>query len=83
MNQSRCKACGAPIVWIKTRSGKTMPCDAKPLNYVVSPGAARKIVTPAGDVISCEITENPEDAAGFGYNPHWSTCPNADSFRRR
>ena len=30
---SKCKSCGAEIIWIKTKNGKNMPCDAKPISY--------------------------------------------------
>ena len=82
MNQGTCKACGAPILWIRTRAGKSMPCDVKPLSYVESQGAPQKIVTAAGDVLSCELVEE-HKTNKRGYLPHWATCPNADSFRRK
>ena len=82
MGQATCRACGAPILWIKTRAGKSMPCDAKPQSYVESPGGPQKIVTTAGDVISCNLVEV-HQSNKRGYVPHWATCPNADSFRRR
>lgn len=80
----RCKACGAPIVWIKTPGGKSMPCDMRQVVYKAQKGAKEKIVTPNGEVISC--TTDPKDlntATGIGYVPHWGTCPKADSFRKK
>ena len=41
-----------------------------------------KLVTPAGDVISCEAVDDPAEAQGWGYTPHWSTCNAPDSFRK-
>ena len=32
-----CKGCGAPIIWIKTSGGKSMPCDATPQYYIKNP----------------------------------------------
>ena len=32
---SKCKACDAPILWVKTTKGKNMPLDAKPYKMVV------------------------------------------------
>jgi len=80
---ARCKACGAPIVWIKMVRGKSMPCDANHVYYIENRGAKDKIVTPNGLVLSCELTSTPDKATGVGYVPHWSTCPQADTFRRR
>ena len=28
---SKCKRCGAEIIWITTVAGKNMPCDAEPV----------------------------------------------------
>lgn len=28
-----CRGCGAPILWITTPGGKSMPCDPKPVVY--------------------------------------------------
>lgn len=80
---STCKKCGAPIVWIKTPGGKSMPCDADPITYWEENKARGKIVTPNGDVISCKFEGDPQNATGIGYKPHWATCPFADSFRKK
>lgn len=77
-----CKGCGAEIKWIKTPAGKNMPCDAEQVVYWEKPGAAGKVVTPNGEVISCEFSGEASKATGVGYRPHWYTCPEADSFKR-
>lgn len=82
MRISVCKGCGAPIVWIKTESGKSMPCDAEQIVYWQKAGGREKVVTPNGEVISCELTGNPDRATGAGYRSHFATCPAADKFRR-
>lgn len=80
----RCKACGAEIIWIKTNNGKAMPCDPEQVYYYEQRGAKDKIVTPNGQVLSCFL--NPpkkySEPTGFGYVPHWATCPNAEKFRK-
>lgn len=83
MNIGTCKSCGKPILWIKTRAGKPMPCDTRPINYRIKPGGNTKLVTPAGDVITCESVQDPAEAQSWGYAPHWSTCNATDKFRRR
>lgn len=82
-NITKCRSCGAPIVWIKTLAGKSMPCDATPVNYRNNPDGRTKLVTPAGCVVSGEIVTDPANATGTGYIPHWSTCNAPDSFRKR
>ena len=76
---STCRGCGARIEWIKTRSGKMMPVDPEPV--FVTEGGTMKFVTDEGDVISGQVTEETTDTVA--YVPHWATCPEANSFRRR
>ncbi len=83
MGTCTCKSCGKPIQWIRTPSGRSMPCDTRPVNYRIKPGGSTKLVTPAGNVISCEPVDDPAEDQGWGYTPHWSTCDAPDSFRRR
>lgn len=78
-----CKACGKPIVWIRTIKGKSMPCDSEPVAYIETPKGKEKIVTRNGEVISCTFDAEPEKMTGIGYIPHWSTCPQANGFRKR
>ena len=79
---AKCKGCGAEIVWIKTTAGKSMPCDPGLVPYWAKPGAAGKVVTAFGEVISCEFKGDQTKVTGIGYVPHWSTCPAAGSFRK-
>lgn len=80
---SRCKSCGATIKWITMRSGKAMPVDTKKVVYWKKEGAAGKVITPDGDVVSCMFSGDPSEATGVGYISHFSTCPNAGAHRRR
>lgn len=81
---SRCKSCGAEIIWIKTQSGKSMPCNPERIVYWKKPGGgSRKIVTPNGEVLSAKLEGDPTKAAGMGYISHFATCPNADMHRKR
>lgn len=52
-----CLGCGAPIIWIVTRGGKRMPCNA----------ARTVIITPAGETVSGHISHfyTCPDAAKF------------------
>lgn len=83
MKTTTCKACGRPIVWIRTTKGKSMPCDAEPVAYKEVKGGKEKIVTLNGEVISCTFDAEPDDMTGIGYISHWSTCPQANSFKKR
>lgn len=90
-NMSRCRACGAEIVWIKMRGGKIIPCNAKPIQYSSIPsmpdnveqlcggGQVLTLVTPDGDVEHGFF--NPESMK-IGYISHFATCPRANRFRK-
>ena len=78
----RCKACGADMIFIRTKIGrKPMPCDVDQVYY--GPGNKDKVITPKGEVISCRILPDAVGAIGRGYVSHFATCPNADNFRRK
>lgn len=70
---STCNRCGAVIVWIRTPAGKAMPCDAKPV-YILQEGGPEKAVLKDGRVVSCRYTQDPDQATGMGYVPHFATC---------
>lgn len=75
---SKCRGCGSEIRWI----GK-IPCNPLQVAYWKKPGARGKVVTPSGDVVSCDFDGDPRTATGLGYVAHWATCPAAGQFRRR
>lgn len=78
-----CRSCGAPIVFIKTKAGKSMPCNAAPIPYRAKAGGDLKIVTEEGDVVCCERLTDKTKGSGWGYVPHWATCNAPDSFRKK
>lgn len=79
---SKCRSCGAEIIWIKMASGKSMPADPEQLTYWAKKGGSKKIITPNGEVVSCELEGDIQSATGIGYISHFSTCPNANQHRR-
>lgn len=82
MTMSKCKGCGAPIIWIATLGRKSIPCDPEPVFYWQKPKAKGRIVTKNGEIISCELKGDTNKATGIGYIPHWATCPEASRFRK-
>lgn len=84
MIKSTCRGCGAPIVWIRTAAGKSMPCDAEPALYKAREGAAGKIITGNGTVLSADIGGLAAfEPDGVGHVSHFATCPAAEQFRRK
>lgn len=77
---SRCKSCGAKIIWLPTTGGKSMPCDPEPIPYREDALGSMMIVTNDGRVVRAKI-----DAASeaVGYVSHFATCPDAEKWRGR
>lgn len=77
MTVSRCRSCGAEIVWVLTQKGHRMPIDPEPApggDIVVDDGIAS--VVGGADLV---------DAVFEGralYLAHFATCPNAARHRR-
>lgn len=78
---ARCRACGAPILWVRTSAGNMMPCEPELRLYWTQPGGQARVVTWLGDVVACRLEGEPEAAAGVGWIPHWAKCPGADRMR--
>lgn len=78
----KCKRCGAEIIFILMKSGKYMPVDPEPVAYKEGVGGGI-VITPEGERIRGGEPFGYEAADGYGYIPHWATCPYADEFRRQ
>lgn len=89
---SKCRSCGAEIIWIKTAGGKAMPCNAQPVSYRAIPpipkdveqlcgnGPVMTLVTPDGRIARGTFDPGSDK---IGYVSHFATCPAADQHRRR
>lgn len=79
---TKCKACGASIEFISTPTGKKLPVDAFPVNYIPGKGHG-KFVDKDGIVHSgTQVGDSCEYGYFIGHVPHWATCTQADKFRR-
>lgn len=85
---SKCRGCQQSIIWIRTRSGKSSPCDPdKRTEWVTDePVTTRHRITlqdPDGDThtgyLATVLTHGARQIDG--YVPHWSTCPAAKAFK--
>ena len=76
---SVCKACGAPIKWIKMASGKAMPVDAKPIPFRSDPKGGLTLVEEDGRVVRGMMDIESDK---YGYTSHFATCPMASQFRK-
>ena len=81
MGISKCRGCGANLIYIKTAAGKHMPCDPPLVPYWPREGGPGRIVTMDGRVVACDL-EGPREKARFGRVSHFATCPAAGRFKR-
>lgn len=83
-NMGNCRLCGRLVVWIRTKAGKNMPCDAELIDYRVPPDKTGKerFVTPDGEVVAAERSKGTV-ADGCGYISHFATCPGANKRRMK
>lgn len=80
--ESKCRSCGARILFLKTEKGHMMPVDPTLVRYARTEGGSEKVVTDDGKVVSCTTNIAPEEAEGVGYVSHFATCPNAHKHRK-
>lgn len=81
-NFSQCRKCGARIIFVRMKSGKSMPVNPNFVNFRRDGGKDR-IVLANGEVTSGTIVTDPGEAQGFGYVSHFATCEYAQTFRRK
>lgn len=78
MGESKCKACGTTIAWVKNENGKSEPFDARPCRVMQAPGKTYKVFTDEATVIEPPLTTIVE-----AHLPHFVTCPQANRFRKK
>lgn len=79
---STCKACGAPIIWIRTPKGAFMPADQGLVKYRENPRGKTFLVDDSGRLIHCDL-EFDGIPTGMARIPHWATCTYSKQFKRK
>jgi hypothetical protein len=81
---SKCRGCGAEISWVRTRGGKMIPVNPRPV-YIVDGTGRDIVVTQDGSVANGIISPDGKVPPGkrAGWITHFATCPLAREFRRR
>jgi hypothetical protein len=70
---SVCKSCSAPVRWVKTSTGKSMPIDSQPaLN-------GNLVLHPDGENVHVATASDPP---GRRFLSHFATCINAAQHRK-
>ena len=75
MTASKCRSCGAAILWAYTPSLRRMPVDAEPVDD------GTLALTPYDGQLKVEVVGvHPSEPR---YRAHFVTCPDAEGWRRR
>lgn len=69
----KCRSCEAEILWVTTRTGKSMPLD-------VEPSPKGNMVLVAGK--TWVATDEDRRLKRPTFTSHFATCPEADQWRR-
>ncbi len=81
--ETTCRACGKPIMFLKTLKGKTTPVDAEAVRFIPDLAGKNLYVLPDGGTMR-GVDPKPEDKdQHIGYISHFATCTNPDFFRKR
>jgi hypothetical protein len=80
LDVKNCRSCEAPIVWCRTRSGKSMPVDADP----VERGEFYLVEGDDGKLEAHHVRSSADGVADDAdrYTSHFATCENAAQHRR-
>lgn len=77
---SKCKSCGADIIWIVTPNGKKMPCNNQRIHYKQNfHKGSMVLVLPNGKIDRGDLDIESDK---FGYISHFATCPSANLHRK-
>lgn len=79
---SKCKACGAEIVWIRMQTGRSMPCDEGLVPYKQCENGKDTVITQNGEAIRCRL-QFEGIPTGLARISHFSTCTQPERFRKR
>lgn len=83
----KCRGCGAPIVWIRTRDGKHMPCNPEEIEIDLGGSKTTAIITDDGRLeFGSSINKEdlfPPSRTAKGRISHFATCPAANKFKTR
>lgn len=80
MNESRCRGCGARIMFLRTPAEKWLPVNPE-LVSSDDLDDGDKLVTEAGNIVT--VGGKKPDGYGIdGYVPHWATCTDPNRFRK-
>ena len=69
-----CRECGKPLIFIRTRAGKNMPCEAEPVFYWPDDNGPLMFYQHNGTYERGTLEGHPAVPQGSGYVPHWGRC---------
>lgn len=79
---SKCRSCGAEIKFIQTTAGKWMPCDPDAIHFNDC-DEPETLIMEDGETYCVNPEHRYVQDDAYGYRSHFSSCPQADNWRKR
>lgn len=79
---SRCRSCGAPVLWIRTAAGRRMPLDADSWWIAPDTEGGELGLNAEGEAVRGHSLPGEAPGAVLVRTSHFATCPNAAAHRR-
>jgi hypothetical protein len=90
---TRCRSCGAPVLWVTQPNGKAMILDANPDGTAATFDdgnialrvSEQLFATDDGSTIGAlhAVVKGRDDVGDFPHRSHFASCPQADQWRQR
>lgn len=80
--ERRCRICGEPIRFIRTKKGKPTPVDAAPAYYIPNPNGPALYVLEDGTTARGYPAGDAAEEVSVGYVSHFASCPGAADMRK-
>ena len=71
---SKCRECGAPIRWERTKNNNPIPCNPKAIYYTPDRDGNLYVLTNSGEVVKAREGTEPGAITRVGFIPHFATC---------
>lgn len=70
----KCRDCGSPIRWERTKNKNPIPCNPKAIYYTPDRQGDIYILTNSGEVVKAREGTEPGEITRVGFIPHFATC---------
>ena len=81
MPNQKCRYCSAEIIFVRTLSGREMPCNSTLTEVWAHDKGKHTAIGNDGRTFKCSLTRVAFRESEYAYVVHWSECPGAGKAR--